>query len=45
MAHQLAWPVPYLGLGLIMFGMGSLPTITISYGTPLGPNSGPNSDE
>ena len=31
-AHQTLWIVPYIGAGCISFGMGALPTITMSYG-------------
>jgi len=30
-AHQTSWAVPWIGNGLICFGLGSLPTITLSY--------------
>ena len=34
-ANSLSWPCPFIGFGFVMFGLGSLPTITMTYGTYL----------
>ena len=34
-ANLLSWPCAYIGFGFVMFGLGSLPTITMTYGTHL----------
>jgi hypothetical protein len=32
-AHVTHWAVPFIGAGMVLFGVGSLPTITMTYGT------------